>query len=275
MEKTEHETEYTLSCVVKTLSPADCAAYSEANEGYTAVFLRTGSAAVSVNGKELSLAAEELLFLTPASFSHFVSVSENAEAVFLRFSPAFANPAVKGCLPVFFRGDKGGGVYSAAFTKGNGVGELLGNAASDTVLPELAAGAAALTLLLAAVKNELARDAGTLSPKVIKEKMPAILAMVGAQLPGCGEKAAAEKLGVSYSYFSRSFKAETGTSFREYVNFRRVNEAKRRLLQTDTDIAGLADELGFSSASHFINVFGELTGVSPKQFRKKYTEKAK
>lgn len=273
MGNTESEKEYPLSCVVKTLSRADCRAYSEENEGYIVVFMRSGSAFVSVNGKELPLFEKEMLFLTPAVCSHFVSVSENAEAVFLRFSPAFANSAVKGSLPVLFRGDKGG-VYSAAFTQTNGIGTLLKNILGERNVPELAAGAAALSILLCVVKHELISDPGSLAPKVIKEKMPEILAMVGAQLSDCGEKAAAEKIGVSYSYFSRSFKAETGMSFREYVNFRRVNEAKRRLVNSDADIASIADVLGFSSPSHFINVFGELTGISPKQFRKKYTEKA-
>ncbi len=274
MGNTESEKEYPLSCVVKTLSRADCRAYSEENEGYTAVFMRSGSAFVSVNGKETSFSEKEMLFLTPAVCSHFVSVSENAEAVFLRFSPAFANSAVKGSLPVLFRGDKGGGVFSAAFTQTNGIGTLLEKTLGERNVPELAAGATALSILLCAVKHELVADPGSLAPKVIKEKMPELLATVGVRLPECDEKAAAEKIGVSYSYFSRSFKAETGMSFREYVNFRRVNEAKRRLVSSDADIASIADALGFSSPSHFINVFGELAGISPKQFRKKYTEKA-
>lgn len=273
MGNTESAKEYPLSCVVKTLSPADRRAYSEENEGYTVVFMRSGNATVSVNGKETSLAEREMLFLTPAVCSHFVSVSGNAEAVFLRFSSAFAGAAVKGSLPVLFRGDKDG-IYSAAFTRENGIGTLLEKTLGERNVPELAAGAAALSLLLCAVKNGLASDPGSLVPRTIKEKMPEILAMVGAQLPDCDEKAAAESLGVSYSYFSRSFKAEMGMSFREYVNFRRVNEAKRRLVSSDADIASIADTLGFSSPSHFINVFGSLTGMSPKQFRKKYTEKA-
>lgn len=82
------------------------------------------------------------------------------------------------------------------------------------------------------------------------------------------ERKLAEEYDFSYSYFSRSFKQLMNMSFKEYVNFLRINEAQRLLLTTEKSVAEIADALGFSSPSHFVNVFKRTMGRAPKQYRK-------
>jgi AraC-like DNA-binding protein len=47
----------------------------------------------------------------------------------------------------------------------------------------------------------------------------------------------------------------------------RHRKAKEILLTTDNDIAVIADEVGYQSASYFIRVFKEFEDMTPKQYR--------
>ncbi len=74
---------------------------------------------------------------------------------------------------------------------------------------------------------------------------------------------------VSYSYFSRFFKRAMQKTFREYLNFVRISEAEKLLLNTDLNITEIAMEVGFSSSSYFIEQFKQLKSISPKRFRQR------
>ncbi len=82
------------------------------------------------------------------------------------------------------------------------------------------------------------------------------------------EKEVADHFGISYSYFSRSFKQIMDMSFKEYVNYLKINEAQKLLLTMGKSITEVSSELGFSSSSHFINVFKKYKDCSPKQYIK-------
>jgi AraC-like DNA-binding protein len=56
-------------------------------------------------------------------------------------------------------------------------------------------------------------------------------------------------------------------TFSEYVTRVRHRKAKEMLLTTDNDIAVIADEVGYQSASYFIRVFKEFEDMTPKQYR--------
>jgi AraC-like DNA-binding protein len=80
---------------------------------------------------------------------------------------------------------------------------------------------------------------------------------------------AARSCNLSYSHFSRSFKQAFGIPFSEYLESLRLIEAERILLTTDKSVTDIAAELGFSSASHFIERFKKNYGLPPKIFRAK------
>ena len=70
------------------------------------------------------------------------------------------------------------------------------------------------------------------------------------------------------SYFSSVFKKACGSSFKEYLNMVRVEEAKRLLGNTSYAILDIAVAVGFEDQSYFSKVFKRICGLSPKQFRK-------
>ena len=72
---------------------------------------------------------------------------------------------------------------------------------------------------------------------------------------------------ITPNYLSKRFCSETGMSLREYINQRRVEEAKRLLLSTSKTVSEIACEVGFENISYFSTVFHKFSGVSPVGWR--------
>jgi AraC-like DNA-binding protein len=77
----------------------------------------------------------------------------------------------------------------------------------------------------------------------------------------------AGNVGLSPAGLRARFKAETGFTLHEYLLHRRLEEARRRLAETDDDITSLAHKLGFSSSQYFATVFRRETGTTPGAYR--------
>ncbi|MBC7958943.1 MAG: helix-turn-helix transcriptional regulator [Vallitaleaceae bacterium] len=75
---------------------------------------------------------------------------------------------------------------------------------------------------------------------------------------------------MSYSYFSRFFKASFGKTFTSYLNYVRITEAEKLLISTDLTVTEIAMNIGFSSSSYFIDQFRRYKMVTPKQLRCKF-----
>ena len=72
---------------------------------------------------------------------------------------------------------------------------------------------------------------------------------------------------LSPAYFSRLFKAETGTNFCEYLSQVRIESAKQQLVFSQVSLKDLADQLGFDGQSYFSKVFKKKTGLTPARYR--------
>ena len=78
-------------------------------------------------------------------------------------------------------------------------------------------------------------------------------------------------VGLSYSYFSRTFGRVVGRGFSEYVNGLRCAKAEKLLLTTDRSVTEIALECGFGDAGYFIQRFKHERGVTPAVLRKSAT----
>lgn len=77
----------------------------------------------------------------------------------------------------------------------------------------------------------------------------------------------AEILQLTPNYLSELFKKEVGIPISEYIQRKRVEEAKRLLVSTRHSILDISTRLNFHDQSHFTKVFKKFTGTSPKRYR--------
>ncbi len=80
----------------------------------------------------------------------------------------------------------------------------------------------------------------------------------------------ASHVGLSSSYFSVLFKKTEGQGFLEYLINLRIEEAKRRLRETNEPIAVVCKEVGYNDVKHFVATFSKSTGLKPSVYRNLY-----
>lgn len=78
----------------------------------------------------------------------------------------------------------------------------------------------------------------------------------------------AKQFSISRSYLSKKFKATTGVGFKEYLTSVRIQEACKKLLETDMSITQVALECGFNDSNYFGDAFRHYKGISPNKYRK-------
>ena len=76
--------------------------------------------------------------------------------------------------------------------------------------------------------------------------------------------------GFSRYYFSRSFKKQTGYSFKDYLCQKRLQVAMDLLIRTNRPMKDVALDSGFGSVATFNRVFREKKGCTPTQYRAIY-----
>lgn len=69
------------------------------------------------------------------------------------------------------------------------------------------------------------------------------------------------------THVAAQFKKEMGQTIHRYIQERKISEAKHLLLFTDHSYREISILLSFSSQSHFIQVFKNLTGCTPKEYK--------
>ena len=77
----------------------------------------------------------------------------------------------------------------------------------------------------------------------------------------------AKALFMGRSRLSTNFKKETGINLSDYITTIKIDEAKRLLRYSDKSFTAIAIYLGFSSQSHFSQVFKKYTETTPFEYR--------
>ena len=81
-------------------------------------------------------------------------------------------------------------------------------------------------------------------------------------------KRLADKLNYSEYYFSVKFREISGMKFRDYLRYRRLAFALKRIRDTDDRILDIALDYGFSSNEAFSRAFKDAYGIAPSEYRK-------
>ncbi|MFC4302342.1 helix-turn-helix domain-containing protein [Cohnella boryungensis] len=77
----------------------------------------------------------------------------------------------------------------------------------------------------------------------------------------------AAAVGKSKYYICRLFKESTTFTIVEYIQYRRVIEAQKKLLESDMHIIDIGLACGFQSLQHFYRVFKRISRLTPAQYR--------
>ena len=78
----------------------------------------------------------------------------------------------------------------------------------------------------------------------------------------------AEHMNVSKYYLSHLFKSVTGITITEFRNELRITAAKNMLIHSQKSIEEIAEEMGFSTAAYFTEIFTRAEKIPPSKYRK-------
>ena len=78
----------------------------------------------------------------------------------------------------------------------------------------------------------------------------------------------AKRFFISPNYMSEFFIKQGGVSLRDYITRSRLKLVEIRLLYSDRTVSEIAEEYGFTDASHLSRIFKKYAGKSIREFRK-------
>lgn len=147
------------------------------------------------------------------------------------------------------------------------LGELISEYEGKRYASEIAIRLKIMELLLAIMREDAPTVSGTtaLSDRTAEQIYDVMNVVSKRFYEDIDERALAREYGMSYCYFSRSFKRVTGMTFKSYLNRTRISRAERLLMKNDSTISEIASACGYNSVSYFISVYRTLTGKTPYQ----------
>ena len=81
-------------------------------------------------------------------------------------------------------------------------------------------------------------------------------------------RALAQRFDINEDYIGQLFKKATGTNISNYINMRRIERAKKLLIETDSKIIDIGYHVGFETLVHFHRQFKKSTAMTPQEYRK-------
>lgn len=255
--------------------------FSHYHEYPEILYLIQGNLKIWLSDKLYEVKKGELIVINSNETHRIVSVADESKYVIIKFTPKLLctfqqTPGeIRYVLPFLAQTSNRPRVYSESFVRKTKINELIIETINEwndkNVGYELALKANVLKIIryIISYLNEQGLTVKSYNGNNnIQQIMSAILEYINENFKTLSETDVANHFGVSYSYFSRSFKQIMNMSFKEYVNHLKINDAQKLLLTTDKSVAEIAEELGYSSPSHFINVFKKFKNCSPKQYKK-------
>lgn len=245
------------------------------------LYLIDGNMHIWLNDKLYEFKQGELIIINSNETHRLVSLVPESKYIVIKFTPKLLYTfqqtpnETKYVLPFIVTHSEQPRIYSKEFVESEGIQSLIFDAVTEWnekgVGYELALKGDVLKTIRCVVKylsekgiNVKVSSAGGNIQHIISN----ILEYINENFNEVSETEVARHFGISYSYFSRSFKQIMNMSFKEYINYLKINEAQRLLLTTGKSITEISADLGFSSSSHFINVFKKYKDCSPKQYKK-------
>lgn len=248
------------------------------------LYLSEGQMDIWLNDKHYSFSRGELIIINSNETHRLSSVAPISRYIVIKFTPKLlysigqSLKETQYVLPFLAEHSEQPRVYKKDFTDSNEIPPLIYDAMEEWKEKrtgyELALKADVLKIIrrvVAFLSDQGINVTVSSANGNIQQTISTILEYINENFRTVSEMEVAEHFSISYSYFSRTFKQTMNKSFKEYINYLKINEAQRLLLTTTKSITDISMDLGFSSSSHFINVFKKYKDCSPKQYKKNLT----
>ena len=236
------------------------------------LIVKTGRFEIYTNERKYEAGEGDLVLIRSNTIHRTYSLTESASYYVIRMRPSLfaelSNGEADSRLLLFFTVDKP--ETPCFFPKSTTDGTPLGRAISifcDEYEHKKMAKSIGITLTSANILLEILRCSENAPPDVTSSKAGCIYNTIVFINKNYGKPITAADCaavaGMSYSYFSRTFKSVVGKSFKEYLNETRINHAQKLLMSQDITVTEAASACGFDSVSYFISVYKELKGTTP------------
>lgn len=212
-----------------------------------------------INGVSYEIRDECIFLLTPTDFHEIDAAGgEGSRSVVISFAESVIDEAI-------FRD---GAVQPSALY----MPEAFLCAAFDKMLSLYSdAEPLALSHLINYALSEITRHGAPVNPdnSYVHPKIREAVSYLMANMErDCSLEAISERVGLSPSYFSAKFSEVMKKPYKAWLIEARIARARRMLEGTDEPILDIAYECGYNDPSHFIRVFKNQTGYTPKAYRK-------
>ena len=77
----------------------------------------------------------------------------------------------------------------------------------------------------------------------------------------------ADRLCITSNYLNKLVRTTLGQSTKQYIQNRRIEEAKRLLRYTDLSVTDIANRLNYDTATYFVRTFSRQSGMTPLEYR--------
>jgi AraC-like DNA-binding protein len=82
----------------------------------------------------------------------------------------------------------------------------------------------------------------------------------------------ASEISITPQHLSTLFKKHTGKTVVDYINDEKINVAKSKILTSRASLCEIAESCGFSSYNYFTSLFKKCEGISPSEYRRKFSK---
>ena len=238
------------------------------------LFIKSGTFTAIVDGKEHTLQQGDLI-LFPSNAVHYVfSQSDEESAYYVIKVPPTAylnftkmNEGAKYMLLFSLGRLEQKLLYTREELENSDVSRLLDSMIreleSDTFASDLTLKLKAMELLLVLLCKGDTSALPQISNSVTELIYRVIVYMRVHYAEDINETELARSMGLSYSYFSRTFKEVTGMTFKKYLNKLRIDHAQKMLAKGGFSISEVATRCGYNSISYFIYTYRSIVGVTP------------
>lgn len=237
------------------------------------LIVKEGRFEIYANDRKYEAGEGDLVLLRSNTIHHTYSLTESASYYVIRMRPSLfaelSNGDADSKLLLFFTVDKP--ELECFFPKSKTNGTPLGDAI-ERFYTEYAnknvARSIGITLASAGILLEILRLGGDVTYNKANSIYDTIVFINKNYAKPISAADCATVAKMSYSYFSRTFRAVIGKSFKEYLNETRINHAQKLLCSQDLTVSEVASLCGFDSVSYFISVYKNLKGVTPYHSKK-------